>query len=345
MIFLDPKERVIDLQLTSYGKYMLSVGKFKPAMYAFFDDDIIYDNRFAQSGSATKTKELQNEIEPRIQENTPRLATQTLHRGSEIGVFSTNPNLINDLMPGVLADKKNKIAETPEKQYLLYNPLGTSAYNSDKMPAWSISFLKAPLSASYTAITGSRNDMPTTFIPQLHCDITNVVDKYPASLELKNAIYGETGLQPEEASDSEIYDDQIVFLDGSSIEYTKDFVMLQIEEANAEFLKDNFEIEVYEILEMSGSENDYSEVLERLHFDRTDAEDKSGSPDFIEYYFDIQIDNEIDGTEFCSLSKQNNKIQNIYVDDTFICPDKTKTPTVSLNIYGTGENEDTEGVC
>ena len=76
MEFLDAKEQVIDLELTSYGRFMLSQGKFKPKVYAFFDNDILYDNRFAQSGSAVKTKELQNSVEGRIQEGTPRLAAQ-----------------------------------------------------------------------------------------------------------------------------------------------------------------------------------------------------------------------------------------------------------------------------
>ena len=43
MSYLDPKEDVIDLKLTSYGKYLLSIGKLNPTFYAFFDDDVIYD--------------------------------------------------------------------------------------------------------------------------------------------------------------------------------------------------------------------------------------------------------------------------------------------------------------
>ena len=43
MAFLDRKEQVMDTQLTQYGKRLLAKGKFKPAYYAFYDDDIIYD--------------------------------------------------------------------------------------------------------------------------------------------------------------------------------------------------------------------------------------------------------------------------------------------------------------
>ena len=47
MSYLDPKEQVIDLKLTSYGKYLLAIGKLKPTFYAFFDDglDIQYEPR------------------------------------------------------------------------------------------------------------------------------------------------------------------------------------------------------------------------------------------------------------------------------------------------------------
>ena len=39
MEFFDKKEEVIDLQLTQYGKYLLSLGKLRPIFYAFYDDN------------------------------------------------------------------------------------------------------------------------------------------------------------------------------------------------------------------------------------------------------------------------------------------------------------------
>ena len=41
MSFFNKKEDVIEIQLTQHGKYLLSKGRFKPAYYAFYDDDII----------------------------------------------------------------------------------------------------------------------------------------------------------------------------------------------------------------------------------------------------------------------------------------------------------------
>ena len=93
MSYLDPKERVIDLQLTSYGKYLLSTGKLNPAYYAFFDEDIIYDASYA----GVDTEE-QSAIEPRIQENTPRFSSQTVYSGRELEIFNGNPNIVNELL-------------------------------------------------------------------------------------------------------------------------------------------------------------------------------------------------------------------------------------------------------
>ena len=53
--FLNKKEQVYDLQLTSYGKYLLSIGKFKPVYYAFFDDNVLYDKTYATGTPALTT--------------------------------------------------------------------------------------------------------------------------------------------------------------------------------------------------------------------------------------------------------------------------------------------------
>ena len=53
--FINKKEQVFDLQLTQYAKYLMSIGKFKPAFYAFFDDNVLYDKNYATS-SATEAQ-------------------------------------------------------------------------------------------------------------------------------------------------------------------------------------------------------------------------------------------------------------------------------------------------
>ena len=356
MSFLDPKERVIDLQLTSYGRYLLSIGAFKPAIYAFFDDDIIYDQRFTQSGSTIKTEELQNEIEPRIQENTPRLEAQTLYRSSEQGVFSTNPNIPHSLMPGVYPDKKNDMAltQTPEKSYILSAPLGNSAYNSNNVAAWDIGFYKAPLTGSSIVLTGSNADIPTTFIPQLECNITYYLEKYEADVEKQNTL-GTWEKMPKSQKGEDVAahqtmyeeDTPIIFKDNTYLIYRRDFALLKIEEANTEFLKENFELEVFRrdpIVEKDSDNNiiagSASEVLKKLYFDGDDIKET----DRVDYYFDIDIDFEINEEEYCRLRRTEDKIKNIYADKIFNCESRKET-LHALNIYATEENQPPEDPC
>lgn len=75
MSFFDTKEEVLDVQLTQFGKRMLSIGQFRPVFYSFFDDDVIYDAKKAG------VSESQNESEQRIINETPKLKTQYLTSG------------------------------------------------------------------------------------------------------------------------------------------------------------------------------------------------------------------------------------------------------------------------
>ena len=65
MAFFNSKEEVFDIELTQYGKLLLSRGLFKPAFYSFHDDDILYDAQYAS------VEENTNFAEVRIQEETP----------------------------------------------------------------------------------------------------------------------------------------------------------------------------------------------------------------------------------------------------------------------------------
>jgi hypothetical protein len=62
--FLNKKEQVFDLQLTSYAKYLMSIGKFKPAFYAFYDDNVLYDKKYA----FTSSSETQSDVDKRIKD-------------------------------------------------------------------------------------------------------------------------------------------------------------------------------------------------------------------------------------------------------------------------------------
>ena len=71
MSFFDSNQEVLDIQLTSYGKYLLSKGEFSPVYYSFFDDDVIYDQSYVGLAHSSKDSEV------RILDQTPYLRLQT----------------------------------------------------------------------------------------------------------------------------------------------------------------------------------------------------------------------------------------------------------------------------
>jgi len=144
MSYLDPKERVIDLQLTSYGKYLLSMGRLKPAYYAFFDDDILYD----ASGSLGVV-ETQNDMEPRIQANTPKSKTQALFSGVEsnlspfVRIIREIPGIAESevLSPYGIEQLEGSYWTFPpqiDNDFTFVEPIGTMEMGSEYVPSWNI---------------------------------------------------------------------------------------------------------------------------------------------------------------------------------------------------------------
>lgn len=353
MTYADPKEETLNLELTSYGRYLLSLGKLKPYEYAFFDDDIIYDRQYVNSSSAT-TKELQNDIEGRIQENTPRLKPQSIYRAAEIGVFSEDAAFVNNLMPGVVAASEKEasefLLETPDSSYIYTNPIGTSAYNSNNMAAWNIGFYKAKLVSADYAWTGSANALqtgsttvPTTFIPQLGCDV-----QYEAHFYAPDPNYKDTDEIPEVLyEDIPLYAHHLEYginvpyklMDDSYVVIHDDFALLKIEEENTDFKKENFDVEVFMVSSKANGAN--ADTLERLYFV---GEGGTVTPKHVEYYLDVDFDFDIDEEEFCSLQNGQEKIKNIFTDHIFHCSDLDEGEYVAPNIYGTEENQNIEDI-
>ena len=145
MSFFNKKEDVIDIQLTQYGKHLLSKGKFKPVSYAFFDEGILYDAKYAN------ITEEQNEAQTRL-EATPYLKTQHVYSsrdksvkqltGSEATAESAATGLRGENLTAKQQIPQNFQQPLAEKHYSLDYPIGTSALANNKFPAWSISFLK-----------------------------------------------------------------------------------------------------------------------------------------------------------------------------------------------------------
>jgi hypothetical protein len=176
MEFFNRKEEVIDIELTSHGKQLLSRGKFKPAYYAFYDDDITYDSQYGAG------QENQKDTHDRIV-STPRVKPNTVYQGvdkeftqysifynSILSAFNDISGLISvpiaqlinygyymDALSSQVDEREMAYVPEKKKDYVLPLPMGTSDLGNQKAPAWQINFMRSELKNSEsTYVDGNR---------------------------------------------------------------------------------------------------------------------------------------------------------------------------------------------
>jgi len=351
MEFFNKKEDVLEIKLTQYGKYLLSRGKFKPHYYAFFDDNILYDQQY----SGRNTAEAQNQIEGRIQEDTPTLRTQYVYSGIETEIVKIN----EAVRSGQEMLGSDKIQPSAEKHFALSSPLGNSELGNKNAPALGVRFLNNEISSSTGYITGSY---PTLKIPQLECHViyeTEVGDTSDGS-----------GMTPgaENAEHS-----TTTFPDGTFISITPDYLLIEIKENNTDCLKENFDIEIFiiEDEDVSGSImtpglpsatkykkeswnplsflKEYEEVVDDILIDPIPQNQRISNvnANYVEYFLDVRTDNEISKNMICKA------ISTITPDsffgpcgDIYDCDDWNESSTVMpTNLYGTTVTDDDYANC
>ena len=294
MEFFNKKEEVIDLQLTQYGRHLLSRGQFKPEFYCFFDDNILYD-----VGRANLTEE-QNESEDRIR------VTPTIH--PQIGFSSLEREFKNSygmILSGKAEATDESMQRTAEKHYLLPQPLGTSDVNSEHSPSWSVRFLNGSLTGSVNYLnlvekSGGRN---TINVPQL---------KSHTELEYIDISSGGQ-FEYDESLDGPLTSNLAI-----TTEKENTYIVLKIMENNGLIQKKNFDIEFFEVLEEETSTGEILESLRPLSFSRNyDPEDafdfiNEVTPEddegYVDYYFDFRVDDEINQEILCNLDQTNTKM-------------------------------------
>lgn len=304
MKFLDQKEQVIDLQLTQHGKRLLSQGIFKPVYYAFGDDDVLYDSDYASASY----NERQSDIEPRIQEKTPRLSVQANYASAE-SLVPNDASLLSQRLPRY----NYALKEDPDKHTPIKFKLGTSSPQSDKLPAWSVAFLNGELSGSsytYTDVEGEIH-----YIPQLNAKINyniKIKTKPPATLAAE--VLGI--LNPDEDVLGEL---SPVHADGSFVEVKDDYILLRILENNVPFSKENYDLEVYDVLRdgaelrplsLSSDREENQFLVEDV--DGSDAGDLNDRVSEADYYVEALVDDEVDPRLLTSLIME--KVGSIYLD-------------------------------
>ena len=303
MSFFDTKEEVIQIELTNYGRYLLSKGRLKFCYYEFYDDDILYDPLYAGFS------EYQGQTQDRIKQ-TPRIKPQYSFTGVETRM-KKNIELIRS------GKEKNRFSNsflpTAEKHYSLSPALGTSDIASDKLPAWNVNFIKGQLQTATRYITGSHQSM---FVPRIQTKAITF-ETYPTK--------GSSGTN----------DISKKFEDGSYIFVQDDFILLEIKEDNVPVSIENFDIEVYRIDRDLNDNRENREVLTQLFFKKKKINVIDGilveeqdeeifedteviGPSFVEHYFNVFVDREINTDTLCEiLTEEQIKALNASGDFSF----------------------------
>jgi len=269
---MNKKEEVFDIQLTAYGKKLLSEGSLEPVYYAFVDDNILYDPLYASMTGS------QNSIHERIVSDTAQLGTQ--HK------FTSKFELIGDIE---IVEGNGSITKIPVSQIsqrnALVSLLGTSELNNQKYPAFSLKVYDGEITNINTAYTVSMGRT----IPQVDCKVT-------ARGAVRNISAAQEYQDPFNSVSSGVANDNTYI----ALEVPQFFIELQ--EHNVEFDAENFEIEVF----MSSSDGSliplnikhrspHSNIKNGILLDTPEENEMTTLPTNtdMEYYFDAIHDDNI----------------------------------------------------
>jgi hypothetical protein len=372
MKFLNGKEEVIDIEITSYGRHLISKGKFKPQYYSFFDDGILYDNEYAG------ITEAQNDAQNRIKNDTPRLQAQTNYAGSETSVKKLAENFEFEKIPArftvetprsaieIALARRQGISVSPtrlrtiryeytqitpktdqtspaiqadaDKFYSLKYPIGSSDLNTNNAPSWNISVLNNVISSSSNHLTGA---FISEKIPQLNIypiEYETIVGKIPPNSDTTSYdyVFDNVDGTPENFINITPGDNELIF---------------SIAEENTFFGEQNFDIEVYRVenetfqgkvkqnmiplyftkkidlvknnilLDENSDEvaqQDASrEIISQTEGDLSELQSLELDPSYVEYYFYVDTDSDIDDETLCKLTVD--KSQGIFSERYLDC--------------------------
>lgn len=309
MTFFNKKEEVLSIELTPYGRHLLSLGKLNPKYYSFFDDDITYN--YDAAGVTEDCSQIKN----RILSDTPYLKPSVNFESDEDTIRQSET---------YLSTEEISFPSTNDKIYFLNKPLGTSDYNSRNSCALRATFIQNEISSSSKFITNITGG--TQQVPQINVDF-----RYDIKIKNENEDTSRTNasfLKPEIRTTA--------FADGTYFDITPDKMIVQLLEENGFNLIDNFEIEVFKV------EEDNSNKMQQLKFlpKKYDIENNilvensvsnyvEPTTDYVEYYFDIFVDEEISVSDICE-GVARLKSNDIIVDLEIVCPDFKDE---NVNIY------------
>lgn len=308
MAFFDKKEDVIKIELTPYGRSLLSTGKLMPKYYAFFDNDILYDSK------AGGFSEEQNQIKTRILSETPSLEPQR--------TLQSPDKIISEYE----RSEENNRPHTSMRLNYLTEPMGTSDQSKDVAPSWDSLFLQGEITGAVnTTLTGS--DVYLKQIPQINANIEYI-------MEIRNTVDDSVVAGPKISARKPLGP---IYPDGTYLNIQEQQILCQLLETNGFLYKDGLEIEVY----MYDDESEKNIIplkfapRESLIIDGILIEDAGDTmvdldPSYVEYYIDLRVDSQIPQDDLCKgINKLSKK--DIELDIDIECPD---LETTNYDIYG-----------
>jgi hypothetical protein len=296
MSFFDSKEEVINIELTQYGKRLLSKGKFKPAYYAFFDDDIVYDSQYMG------VTESQNKTQERILSETaflkPVYNFGSLEKASKEYVDEPLNEPLKEL-----ANLERQVAPDQQTNYSLLLPLGNSSKVSKYYPSWQLKVLDGEISSCTEYINNTGSDefskQPFLKIPQIDMKTIKMDAKVYDEKEAGTAQFNELETVSVIEKDSKLF----------YIKRGEAFNIFEAIENNVDDQKENFEIEIF-VEETQVINNIQKTFWRKLKFPKKQAAIKNGilldeplyqnassvpfDNQYAQYYLNILIDDEIE---------------------------------------------------
>jgi len=315
MTFFNKKTEVMEIEMTPYGRYLYSIGKFKPHSYEFVDDDILY--------KAKDSTETQEEAHPRILNETPKLKTNRAFRDEQR--IQTGQVQIGNKIE--LQTKMNKRQSDPKA-------LGRSSYNSDNSPSIQVQMLQGEIKDSTLEHDGtSQSRQGIVRIPQVDVD-------FNISATIKNEL-----LEPSNGKEFTSPVDS----EGRYVELTFESTIILLKEFGSFYEKENFNVEVF----IDPNRRETNGALEPLLFnfnpslvqedilidndgnygpgERTSFEEGRDNKEFASFYLSLRIDDEIPDEDICATGRKL-EINNRFLDREIVCPDQR---TDRFDIYST----------
>lgn len=307
MTFFDKKQDVLKIELTPYGRSLLSNGKLMPKYYAFFDDDIVYDI------SAIGGTEDQDAIKNRILNETPRLRPQR--------DLTSPENLISNFERG---ESSSRPFSEVQLNYLT-EPLGTSDGTERNASSWHLTTILGEIDSS-----DSTYDVSGSYLRQI--PQVNMTLEY--KMEVRNT-RDDSPVRGQPTSPS--LPASRVFEDGTYLQISDDQIIARIIEENGFTFKEGLEIEAFifedeeKIIPLKMTPKTKS-IINNMLVDENDEDsfidvDKT----YLEFWMSIFFDEDIPDSDLCKGIEKLKK-EDILLDIEVECPDEDG---IDFDIYRT----------